>query len=112
MKNDKEKLIKLMQDNPDLPVVFMVSNEEMCYEYSYTVMQEFSPDITELYCYEGYDGTIFSDDVDEVKEHFYDELCECEECINMSDEEFEKYVEKYVEEKVEHKKVIRIYVNP
>ena len=38
--NSKEELNKLIQDNANLPLVFMVSNSEKCVEYGYSVYKD------------------------------------------------------------------------
>ena len=40
-KNNKENLIKLMQENPDLPVVFMVYTEYIDIDYSTVLLKDF-----------------------------------------------------------------------
>ena len=44
----KDKLLKLLQDNPDLPIKFMVSSETDP-DYSYNIMEKFDCEVLTLY---------------------------------------------------------------
>ena len=61
-KNDKQELIKLIQENPNLPLVFMMSNDEVAGDYGSTVMEDFWAYKTVVYKYERWGDLYFSDD--------------------------------------------------
>ena len=109
-KNDKEHLVKLIQENPDLPVVFLVRNDEIATDYGSTVMEDFYVDITEIYKYDYYGDIIWSDDRYDVKDHFRDVLADDERFVDLQDPQYDEAVEKYIEEEVEHYKAIVISV--
>ena len=110
-KNDKQELIKLIQENPNLPLVFMMSNDEVAGDYGSTVMENFTAYKTVVYKYKRWGDICFSDDASEVEEYYSNEFCDDEKYQDMSQKEFEKEMEKYVEENVEHYEAIVISVN-
>lgn len=110
MKNNKEELVKLIQENPNLPLVFMVNNDEIAGDYGSTVMEEFTAYKSEVYKYERWGNLCFSDDKSEVEEYYADELCEQEGFKNLFNEEFDKAIENYVDENIEHYEAIVINV--
>lgn len=103
-KNNKEELIKLIQENPQLPLVFFAYCDDFCPDYGGTVFNTY-------YCYT---ATIYIDDsdntyydnVDDVIELWRDRLCDEDNYKDLSDEEYDKAVEKYVEENVTHYEAI------
>ena len=109
-KNNKEELIKLIQENPNLPLVFMVSNDEVAGDYGCTVMEEFGAYKSEVYKYERWGDLVFSDDVDEVIEYYCDTLADEEKYEELTLEEYEQEIKKYVEENIEHYEAIVLYV--
>lgn len=109
MKNNKEELIKLIQDNPKLPIVFMMSNDEVAGDYGYTVMEEFTAYKSEIYKYERWGDLVFSDDKDEVVEYYADELAEEEKYKDLYEEKYTEAIEEYVEQNVEHYEAIVIH---
>lgn len=111
MKNNKEELVKLIQENPNLPLVFMVSSDEVTCDYCYTVMKKFRAYKSEIYEYEKFGDLVFSDDEDEVIEYYAEDLSDEQEYKDLSDEEFDKAVEEYVEKEIEHYEAIIVYVN-
>ena len=110
-KNDNEQLIKLMQENPDLPVVFLVRNDEIATDYGSTVMEDFYVDIREIYKYNYYGDIIWSDDRYDVKDHFRDVLADDERFVDLQDPEYDDAVEEYIDTEVEHYKAIVISVS-
>lgn len=106
MKNDKEKLIELVKENPNLPLVFMVSNDEIAWDYGTTVYQDFWCHVSEVYVLD----EEWSDDFDYVVEKYSNDLCDDDKYKNMTDEEFEQAMKEYVNMNVEHYKAIVIYV--
>lgn len=109
--NNKEELIRLIQENPELPLVFMMSNEEVAGDYGSTVMERFYAYKSEVYKYERWGDLVFSDDKDDVEEYFCDTLADDEKYIHMEQEEYEKEIEKYVEENIEHYEAIVVSVS-
>lgn len=102
--NNRDKLFKLMQENPDLPIVFSCSTEEMSDDYTYMFYEDFSCDVVTIY---KTDETIY-DDEDDIREH-YEYIYE-EEYEGLSDEEFNKKIQELIDE-TPHCKAIRIYCN-
>ena len=96
--NSKEELNKLIQDNSNLPLVFIVNNSEMDVEYGCSVFKNYRGYISEVYCVE-----------DDCKKLFYDEMCDEDEYKDLSDEDFKRKVKDYIEENIEHYKAIVVY---
>ena len=107
--SSKEDLNKLIQDNPNLPLVFMTNNFDMNVDYGYSVYKEYSCYISEVYCIEDDCKRLFYDDVDEVQEIFEDKMCDEDEYKDLSDEDFKRNVKTYIEENIEHYKAIVVY---
>ena len=106
MENKQTKeLLKLMQDNPDLPLVFMVGGELTAdpYEYRYTFVESYSAEVETIWIYQDTCYNHIVDVTEAVEEDLWDE-----EYVKISSEEFDKIVEKYIEENVEHYKAIVI----
>lgn len=108
--NNKEELIKLIQENPKLPLVFMMNNDEVVGDYGYTVMEDFRAYKSEIYEYERWGDSVFSDDEDEVIEYYSDTLADEERYEDLTQEEYEQEIKKYVEENIEHYEAIVLYV--
>lgn len=107
MENKQTKeLLKLIQENPELPLVFMVENELISdpYEYRYTFIECYSAEIETIWIYE---GNYYMDEAD-IHEAVQDDFIDEEKYVDLSDEEFDKTVEKYIEEEVESYKAIVI----
>ena len=110
-KNDKQELIKLIQENPNLPLVFMMSNDEVAGDYGSTVMEDFWAYKTVVYKYERWGDLYFSDDERDIIEYYCNEFCDEEKYQDLSQEEYEKVIAKYVEENIEHYEAIVISVH-
>lgn len=106
MKNDKKELVKLIKQNTELPLVFMVSNDEIALDYGSTVYQDFYCHVSEVYVLD----EEWSDDFDYVVDKYSDNLCDDDKYKDMTDDEFENAIKEYVEENVEHYKAIIVYV--
>ena len=105
MGNEQTKeLLKLIQENPDLPVVFMVYGEDLAdeYEYRYTLIENYGARVETIWKHQDR----FYDHIVDITEAVENDLIDQYE--NLSDEEFDKVVEKYIEENVEHYKAIVI----
>lgn len=98
--SSREKLLKLMQENPDLPVVFACSSDELG-EYCWTFYENFSCEIVDIYKTEEY----IYDDVIDVTEYYQDLYGNDEE---LSDEEWDKKIQELVDE-TPHYKAIRVF---
>lgn len=109
--NKREELIKLIQENPTLPLLFMVRNDELLDDYGSTVHESFWCEIQTVY-YWGEEEQEVTDDYIDIKEKVQDLLCDDEQYENLTDEEFEKCVEKYIEENIRHYKAIVIHTEP
>lgn len=109
MKNNKEDLVKLIQENPKLPLVFMMNNDEVAGDYGCTVMKEFTAYKSEIYEYERFGDYVFSDDKEELIEYYCDYFGDEEKYKDLSQKEYEKVIEKYVDENIEHYEAIVIY---
>lgn len=106
-KNNKEELIKLIKENPNLPLVFFAYNDDFIPDYTGMVFEKYYCYTATIYIDEQDDNTYY-DDVDDVIELYRDRLCDEENYKNLSDEEYDKAVEKYVEENVTHYEAIVI----
>ena len=107
--NSKEELNKLIQDNFNLPLVFIVNNSELNVEYGCAVFKNYRCYISEVYCIEDDCGKVFYDDIDEVQEIFENEMCDEDEYQHLSDEDFKRKAKAYIEENIEHYKAIVVY---
>ena len=103
---ETKELLKLIQENPDLPVVFMVDGSELIdpYEYRYTFVERYGAEVETIWIYQ---GTYYNHIVD-ITEAVEEDVLNEEGNENLSDEEFDKAVKKYIEENVEHYKAIVI----
>lgn len=101
---NREELTKLMKENPELPIVFLAQNDEFIDGYGSTFFENFYCKVDTVYLFE----EEYSDDLIYVTEYYSDKLCDEEEYINLSDDEFDEAINKYIEENVEHYKAIII----
>ena len=102
---DTTKLRKLIIENPDLPLLIFCG-EESYYDdgYPYSMAYASNAEIQEL--------TLYNDvwmDKDDYAEKLSDDLCDEEEYINMTDDEYDAMIEQKVNE-TEFVKAIVIYV--
>ena len=110
-KNNKEELLKLIKENSDLPLVFMMSNDEVAGDYGCAVMEEFRAYKSEVYKYERWGDLVFSDDKEEVVEYYMDVFADEEKYIDLSQEEYEEIIKNYVNQNIEHYEAIILYVS-
>ncbi len=106
-KNSKEELIRLVKENPNLPLVFIVNNEEIAGDYGSTVYENFYSYISEVYKYEQYGDMLFSDDEPSVVEYYMDYFWDSGK---FSKNGYEELIRKWVNENVEHYKAIVVNV--
>ena len=101
---DTTGLRKLIIDNPDLPLLIFCGPETNSGEYPYESNKDVGCDIQELTLYKDYWIP-----KDEYEEQLRDDLCDEEEYINMTDDEYDKMIDKKVNE-TEFVNAIVIYV--
>ena len=99
--SSRDKLFKLMQENPNLPLVFCCDSDELG-EYAWTFYEDFGCDIVTIYKTEEqiYDHII---DIEEYYQDLYED-----EYKDLSDKEFNKKIQDLIEH-TEQYKAIRIY---
>lgn len=90
-----EKFRKILNEHPDLPVVFLATEEANTGDYSLAYCESVQVIIGEILNEETpYDrGTTFTDR-DDFEEAIADAICDEDEYENMSDSEFDEAVEK------------------
>ena len=100
-----DKLKKLILENPELPILVMVSEDDCdFYEFSTLALDVRACSIEELVLY---DNRYVEED--ELEDYLRDSLCDLEEYKNLSDEEFDKAVIKHMESNYQTKKYIVIW---
>lgn len=107
--NEEEniKLLKLVEQNPTLPLVFFVASEDICDDYSYVFMK--SKRIEK--------GTIYESDINDCvytsKDEYVEELCDYfsddVRYSNLTDTEYEKEMQREAD-KVPHYEAIIVYI--
>lgn len=103
---DNEELRKLIESNPDLPLVFIVPTENIDYDYTSCVFQYSNCYVSEVY----FDDEHYTDDVEDMIDDYRDRLADEEEYKDLSDDEYDKAVKKYVDENIEHYKAIVVNI--
>ena len=104
MNNGKE-LLKLVQENPDLPIVPMVNGEVCWDDYRYWLGSFGRAEVTEWVCVN--ERFYTRDEQDEIEDELSDTLCD--DYPDMSDEEFFKMIHEKVEA-LPWKKAIIVYI--
>jgi hypothetical protein len=107
MENKQTKeLLKLIQENPELPLVFLVYSEDLAddYEYRYTMIKDYRASVETIWLYQDH----YYDHIVDITEAVEEDLINEEEYENLSNEEFDKAVEKYIEEEVESFEAIAV----
>ena len=102
--NDTTELRKLIIENPDLPLLIFAGEEAWQGEYSYNQTYASVGSIQTLTLYNG----MWLDE-QEYKDRLYDDLCDCEEYIDLSNEDYDKVIKQKVAE-TEFAKAIVVYV--
>lgn len=105
MKDNKE-LRKLIEENPDLPLVFSVPTDYIDDSHCSVVFENSSCYVSEVY----FDDEHFSDDKEDIIDRYRDILQDEDEYVYLSCEEFDKVVEDYVDNNVKHYKAIVVNV--
>ena len=108
MKDNKRKLLNLLKEYPNLPIMFFANTEDSrILDFETTVYEDFNCDIEEVYdCEE--DG--YFTDIDDAIELLQDQLYDDEKYKNLTDDEFYKEIKKYIDENIRHFKAIVINV--
>ncbi len=89
-----KEFVKLVAENPDLPIKVFVSGD--CVEDEEWVVGEiYDAKVTEIAVYD--DRVYERDDIDSVKEAISNDVCDLEEYVNFTDEEFDKAMEEKAE---------------
>lgn len=108
MPKDNEELRKLIVENPNLPLVFLVSNDERCSDYGSQIYEYSNCRVATVYFPNDLDYCY--DDFDDIKDEYMTDFADAVEYEKLSDEEYEKAIEKYIEENVRHYEAIVISV--
>lgn len=102
-----KKLLKLIEQNPTLPVVFFADSEDICDDYNYTFMK--SREVEK--------GTIYESDINDriytSKDDYVEDLCDYfsddVRYSSLNDVEYEQEMQKEAD-KVPHYEAIIIYI--
>lgn len=86
-----EKLVKIIQENPNLDIVVMASTDELTDEYGSILMEKLNIEVTDIY--NSPRDEIIYFDKDDVIDELRDFLANDEEYIDMSDDEYDKVCE-------------------
>lgn len=103
---DNEELRKLIEENPGLPLVFEVYNDEICFDYGCTVFEACKSRIGTVW----FTDERMYDDKSDVVEEYVGRYEDAEEWCDLSNEEFYKRLEDLVEEEVRHYEAIIVRV--
>ncbi|MBD5534642.1 MAG: hypothetical protein HDQ99_03070 [Lachnospiraceae bacterium] len=102
--NDTTKLRNLILENPDLPLLIFCGEDSWHDECPYEQADVSSEEIKELTLYNNYWM-----DKNDYEDRLSDDLCERQEYIDLSDQEYNYMIKQKVEE-TEFVKAIVIYV--
>lgn len=105
MKNNEE-LRKLIESNPDLPLVFIVPTENISCDYTGQVFQKSNCYVSDVYFYEEF----YTDDKTDMEEYIRNILDNSPLSYGMDDETFDELVEDYIKKEVESYKAIVVSV--
>lgn len=103
------ELIKLIKENPELPVVPMVNNEICMGDYGYWLGSFGSAQVDEFVCIEMYGDSKFrfKNEQDEIEEYFAEKILDENE--DLSDEEVEEIAHERAEA-LPWKKAIVVFI--
>lgn len=107
-KTDKKKLLEIIEENPDLPIVYIVSNDDLAYGYDSTILFNSRFYISDVWLNNITDE--YMDDYNSVLEWYMDYFADNDEYTKLNDDEYEKVIDNYIEENVDHFKAIVISV--
>ena len=103
-----EKLVKIIQENPDLDVVVMASTQEFTDEYGWILLERLKGEVVDIYRSPDFETLYF--DKEEIIEELRDYLANNEEYVDMSDEEYDKMCEEKAKDYF-YKKAIVIWAS-
>lgn len=103
---DNEELRKLIESNPDLPLVFIVATENITCDYTNQVFQKSNCYVSDVYFYEEF----YTDDKVDMEEHIRNMFDNNPLSYGMNDEIFDALVADYMEKEVESYKAIVVSV--
>lgn len=110
-KQINEKFLKLVQENPDLPIKTYISGE-CCGDDMWYVGEIYDCEVSELALYEPYyseERYYEKDDIDDIIDDIYERLCDEEQYSNLSDKELNEICKQKAEE-LDWQKCIVLYV--
>ena len=103
---DNEELRKLINEHPDLPLVFEVYSDEVCYDYNTAIFEGSRCRVGTVW----FDDEQMYDDEDEIVDDWICNYCDDEKYKDMSDDELEAEIRKLVNEEVRHYEAIIVRV--
>ena len=103
---ESKELLKILQENLELPVVFFTNNDTDCDDYNWTFRTKYSAFVSTIY---DFDERVCEDE-DEAREYLENYYGDYEEYCNMTDEEYKEVIDKKLEES-KHYKAIVLWVN-
>ncbi len=107
MSKDNEELRKLIQENPELPLVFNAYTDNIDTDYNCMVFEgTVSCKVETVY----FTDDRSYDDFDEILDDLMDYFCDEEEYKDLSDADYEEAIKKYIEENVRHYKAIVVSI--
>ena len=103
---DNEELRKMIEEHPDLPLVFEVYNDEVCFDYGCSIFEGSRCRVGTVWFTE----ERMYDDKDDVVEEYVSMYEDADEWCDLSNEEFYKRLSDLVEEEVRHYDAIIVRV--
>ena len=103
---DNEELRKLIEEHPDLPLVFEVYSDEVCYDYNTSIFEGCRSRIGTVW----FTDERMYDDKSDVVEEYISMYEDAEGWCDLSNDEFYKKLEDLVEEEVRHYEAIIVSV--
>lgn len=102
-----KELLKLIKENPSLPIVFFADSDDVCADYNYTFMKSRRVE----------KGIIYESDINDIiytdRDDYVEELCnyyaDDVRYSNLTDVEYEKEMQKEAD-RVPHYEAIIIYI--
>ena len=106
MESSRDKLFRLMRENPKLPIVFYTDEDSACDDYTWTFRDKFRVNKEMVYDL----GEKVENDEDSAREYLENYYSDWEEYSNMSDEEYNKVIDEKLKE-VKHYEAIVLWVS-
>lgn len=106
-KEQNEELLKLVKENPDLPLVFFADSDDVCADYSYTFMK--SRRVSKGVIYESDINDIIYTDKDDYVEALCDNYEDDVRYSNLTDAQYEQEMQKEAD-RAPHYEAIIIYI--